>query len=104
MGLHHLVEGILAGMPERRVPEIVRKGNRLAEVFVQPEGTSYGARDLGNLEGVGQASTVVVAFVIDEDLRLVLEATKRPGIHDPLAVALKRRSVLVFRLGVLTPR
>ena len=34
--LHEFVEGLLAGMAARRVAKVVREGNRLGEVLVQP--------------------------------------------------------------------
>jgi hypothetical protein len=40
---------------------------------------------------VRQAGTEEIAFVIDEDLRLVFETPKSRRMHDPVAVALGTR-------------
>ena len=48
--------------------------------------------DLRDLQRVGQPRAVVVALGRDEDLRLVLQAAERLGVHDPVAVALQRRA------------
>src|SRR3546814_6589311 len=87
----------LAGMAERRVSEVVREGERLGQVFVEPEAARQRARDLRHLDRMGQARPVVVALVIDEDLRLVLQAAEGGRVDDPVAVALERRAV--GRLG-----
>ena len=50
-----------------------------------------GARDLRDLERVRQPRAVVVAGRQHEHLRLVLEPAERLAVHDPVAVALKRR-------------
>ena len=76
-------------MAERRVPEIVSERDRLGEVLVESEGTRDGARDLSDLERVGQAGAVVVAFRGEEDLGLVREAPERFGVEDLVAVALE---------------
>ena len=87
-----LVERLLAGVPERRVPEVVAEPDRLDEVLVQPQRPGHAARDPGGLERVGQAGAVVVAGGVDEDLRLVHQPPERLGVHDPVAVALERRA------------
>ena len=75
-------ERLLPRMAERRVPEIVPERDRLGEVL-------DGARDLRDLERVGQAGAVVVAFRGEEDLGLVREAPERFGVEDLVAVALE---------------
>jgi hypothetical protein len=49
-----------------------------------------------------EARAVVIALVIDEDLRLVLEAAERNRVNDPIAIALERRSGRAFRFRVKT--
>jgi hypothetical protein len=39
-----------------------------------------------------QACTEQVTFVVEKHLRLVDQATERGGVHDPVAVTLKRRA------------
>ncbi len=73
-----LVERLLAGMAEGRVPRVVPEPDRLDEVLVQLERPRHDPRDPGRLERVGHAGAVVVADRVDEDLRLPLEAAERP--------------------------
>src|ERR1700722_13893128 len=65
---HALVQGVLSGVPERRMTEIVRETYGLGQHFVEVERARYGARDLRHLERMRQARSIQVAFVIDEDL------------------------------------
>src|SRR5258706_12211866 len=76
MILHAVVERILAGMAEGRMPEIVCQRYGLDQVFVEPEITSHRTSDLRNFNAVGQAGTEQIAFVIDEYLGLVFETAK----------------------------
>src|SRR5580765_4013196 len=55
-------------------------------------------RDLRHLERMGEARPVVVALVIDEDLRLVLEPPERGRMDDAVAVALERAARRVLAL------
>jgi hypothetical protein len=48
---------------------------------------------------MGEASAVMIAFVIDENLGLVLEAAESRGVDDAVAIALKRRARWAFGLG-----
>ena len=85
------VERALAGVAEGRVPEVVAEPDRLGQVLVEAERAGDGAGDPAGLQRVGEAGPVVVALGGDEDLGLVLEATKGLGVDDPVAVALERR-------------
>ena len=49
------------------------------------------ARDLRDLDRVGQARAEMVALVVDEHLRLVGEAAEGGGMDDAVAVALESR-------------
>src|SRR5262249_17068743 len=82
----------------RSVPQIVAERNRLGELFVQVQNFRDGARDLRNLERVGQPRPVVIARRSEEHLRLVLQASECLGVDDAIAVPLKRRSYIIFRL------
>jgi hypothetical protein len=84
-----LVEGLLADVPERRVPEIVAEADRLDQVLVERQRARHRARDRGDLQGVGQAGSIVVAEWRYEHLRLVRQAAKRLAVHDPVPIALE---------------
>ena len=79
--------------PNGCVAEVVGQRDRLDEVLVQPEGTGDGARDLGDLDRMSEAGAEHVAFVVHEDLGLVLQAAERAAVDDPVAVALERAPV-----------
>jgi hypothetical protein len=63
-------------MTERRVAKIVSEGKRLGQVLIQPQGPRYGPADLSHLDGMGKTGAVVIAFVIDENLRFMFEPTE----------------------------
>ena len=86
-----LVERVLAGVSERRVPQVVPEADRLGQVLVQAERSGDDPGDRGRLERVGHPRPVVVALRVDEDLRLPLQPPERLRVDDPVAVALERR-------------
>ena len=101
----HGVERLLAGVPERRVPEVVAQRDRLGQVLVEPQRAGDRARDPGRLERVRQPRADSGRPRVDEDLRLVLEAPERLGVDDPVAVALERRAhAALVLLDRATPR
>ncbi len=89
MILHAVVERILAGVAERRVPEIVRQRYGLHQIFVQPEIASHRSSDLRDFNAVGQAGSEQIAFMIDENLGLVFETPKRRGVNDAVTIPLE---------------
>ena len=96
---HELVEDALAGVAERRVPEVVAERDRLGQLLVQPQHLGDAARDLRDLERVRQPRAVVIAGRREEHLRLVLQPAERLAVDDAIAIALKGRPdpVLVLR-------
>ncbi len=68
--------------------QVVRQRQGLGQVFVQAQGAGDGAGDLRDLDAVGQPGAVEIAFVVDEDLGLVLQFSKRGAVDDAVAVAL----------------
>ena len=49
-------------MAKGRVAQIVSQGDSLRQAFIEPQRFCDGPRNLGNLQGVGQARPVMVAF------------------------------------------
>jgi len=84
-----MVERTFAGVTERRMTEIVCESASLGQVFVKSERTGERARDLGHLQGVGQPGAVMIALVVDEDLRLVGETPESRRVDDPVAIPAK---------------
>ncbi len=98
--LHQLFERVLAGVAERRMAEIVGKGQRLRQILVGGERPANGAGDLRHFEAVGEPGAEKVALVVDEHLRLVLKPAKRGGVDDAVAIALEAGARPALRLGV----
>src|SRR5262249_55502326 len=73
------------------------------QILVEAEGTSAGSRNLRHFETVRQPGAVVIALVIDKDLRLVGQPTKRGRMDDAIAVALKRRADRMLGLRMEPP-
>ena len=90
----------LAGVSERGVPEVVAERGCLRQIFVERQGACERARNLGDLKRVGQTGSVVVAFVIDEHLRLVAETAKRGRMDEAVAIAAE---IAAGRAGSLRP-
>jgi hypothetical protein len=84
------------------MPQIVSQRQRLGQFLVQSETAGNSLADLGNLQGVGEAGTVVVPFVIDKDLGLVFQAAKCGAVYYPVTVPLKGRPVIAEYLWMLS--
>jgi hypothetical protein len=100
---HQRVDDALAGMTERGVAEIVAERDRFGKLLVQPQHLGDRARDLRDLERVGQSRPVMISGRREEDLGLVLQPAERLAVNDAIAVTLKRRAHVVFRLGPQSP-
>ncbi|BCI68456.1 hypothetical protein AAJCM20276_30800 [Acetobacter aceti] len=60
-------------MAERSVAQIMGEGDGFCDVFICTEMPGHGSCDLGHFEGVCQAGSEEITFVIDENLSFVLE-------------------------------
>lgn len=99
IGRHASVHHVLALMTEGGMAKVVGESQTLGEVLVQPQRAGKRARDLGDLDGMGQPCAEMIALVIDEHLRLVFQAPKRRRMNDPVAVALERGARRAFAFG-----
>jgi hypothetical protein len=81
------IERALTGMTEWRMAEIVGERQRFGEVLVQSECTRERTGNLRDLKRVRQSRAIVIALVIDEDLRFVRQPAKGSGVDDSVAVA-----------------
>ncbi len=97
------IERAFAGMAEGRMAEIMGKRQPLGQVLVGAEVAGERAGDLRHFERMGEARTVVIAFVIDEDLGLVVEPAERRRVQDAIAIAGIRRARGTRRLGQKPP-
>ena len=97
---HECVHGVLPRVTERCMPEVVRQRDRLGQVLVELKKARRRSCDQRCLERMGQPRSVVVAFMIDEDLRLVFEPAERGAVDNAIAVTLKSGSEWVLRFVV----
>ncbi len=93
-----VVQHALAGVAERRVPEIVPERDRFGQLLVEPQDLRDAARDLRDLERVRQPGAVVIAGRREEHLRLVLEPAEGLAVNDPIAIALECRTDRILGL------
>ena len=101
---HALVQGVLPGVAERRMPEIMGEADGLGQFLVQLHRAGDGARYLRDLQRMRQPRSVQIALVIDEHLGLVDQPAKRGGMHDAIAVALIFRADAGLGSGWRRPR
>jgi hypothetical protein len=55
-----LVKDLLANMTEWGVPQVMTEGNGLGQVLIEVQGAAYSTGYLGDLQGMGEAGSVVV--------------------------------------------
>ncbi len=94
------VQGALAGMSEGRMADVMHQGEGFDEALVQMERGGDGARDLRDLDGVGEPGAEVIGEALGEDLRLVLQAAEGAGMNDAVAVALEVVTIRMRRLWI----
>ena len=95
-----LVERALAGMAEGRMAEIVGERHRLGQVLVEAERAGERTGDLHHFQGVGEPGAVVVALVVDENLRLVGKPAEGAGMDDAVAIAAEIVARGAYRLAM----
>jgi hypothetical protein len=78
--------------------EVMGQRHGLRQVLVETQRAGHGAGHLRHLQRMGQAGAEIVALMLHEDLRLVLEPPERGGVDDPVAVALEGRAEQAFLL------
>src|SRR5579883_2482774 len=86
---HLPVEFLLAGVGERRMPDVMGERQRLGEILVELESRRGRPRDLRHLDRVGQTVAEMIGNPLGEDLGLGLQPAERARMHDPVAVALE---------------
>src|SRR5206468_3864269 len=100
---HQRVDDALAGVAERRVPQIVAERDGFRQLLVQPQDLRDRPRDLRYLERVREPRPIMVSGRREKHLRLVLQPAERLAMDDAIAVALKRWPDVVFDLGTKAP-
>jgi len=100
-GVHVPLQLVLPGVAERRVAEIVGHPHRPGGAGTEAHRGGHRAGDLGDLQRVRQPGAEMVAFVGDEDLRLLLQPPESSGVDDPVAIAGERGPRRALRFGDL---
>ena len=90
------MERRFASVSERWVPDIVEQGKGLDEIFVQPQGPPHRAGDRGDLLGVGETSTVVVAHLACENLHFAAEPPVGAAMDNAVTIPLIGSTVGMF--------
>src|SRR6185503_14620212 len=103
VSFHELVQGFLPLVAEGRMAEVVGQRDGLREILVQLEGAGNIAGDRRDFHRVREAGPEVIAGAVEEHLRLVFEAPKRPRVDDAVTVALVLGPQLRRRFLVLPP-
>jgi len=80
--------------------DVVNQRKRLRQIFVQAERGGNGTGDLRDLHGVGETAAKVVGGTTGKDLGLPCQSPKGTGLHDALAITLKRRTRGTDRCGI----
>src|SRR5687768_220970 len=88
--LHAIVQGILPRVAERRVPQVVSKGNGFDQVFVEAQVARNGTADLRDLQAVRQAGAEKITFMIDKNLGFIFESTEGCRMYDAIPITLER--------------
>src|SRR5881275_276467 len=99
---HAFGQHFFAGMPERRMPQVVRKRDGLRQVFIKTQSPRDGAANRRDFDGVGEPRAQMIAGAVEENLGLVLETTKRARVNNPSAIALKFGAISMRWLGKLS--
>ena len=73
VALHALRQHLLAGMPKRRMPKIVRERDRFREIFVKRQRARDRATDRRHLDRMRQPGAQMIARPIQKNLRLVFQ-------------------------------
>jgi hypothetical protein len=99
-----LIQRTLAGMPERRMANVMYKGKRLSQINIEIECRSDVPSDLRHLHGMRQTAAEMIRCAAGEHLRLTCETAERARLNYTVAVALKRRPIVAGRGNELTLR
>src|SRR5690349_2164124 len=86
---HAFRKHFFAGMPERRMPEVVRKRDGFGQVFIKAQGPCDGATNRRHFDGVGEPRAQMIARAVEKNLGLVLETTKCARMNNASTIPLE---------------
>ncbi len=99
---HAFIEGILPGVTERRMAQVMRQRNGFHQVFIEPQRTGHRAPQLRHLQRVRETCAKQVALVVEKYLGFVHQTPKRRAVHDAVAVTLELGARRCWRLWMTT--
>ena len=101
--LHEFIQRFFASMAERRMSQVMGQADRFRQIFITGQGSGKCAAYLSHFDGVGQAVTVMIAFVVNKDLGLVLEPPECRRVDYAVAVPLVGCAIRVFGYRIDPP-
>src|SRR5689334_9767280 len=93
MASHAFGQHFFSRMSERRMAQVVCERNRFRQILVQRQRSCDRATDRRHLDGMGKASSQMIARAVEKDLRLVFEPSEGTRMNDARPVSLKFRSI-----------
>jgi len=101
--LQQVIQGLLAGVSERGMAEVMGVGNGFTEVLIESKGAGESPGMLGHFQGMGKPRPVKIPFVDQEDLGFVLQILENLGVENAIPVPLKTGAVIVRFVAVQRP-
>jgi hypothetical protein len=86
--LHEAVERFLSGVAERRMSQVMGKGDGFRKVFIQTECPCDRSADRSNLDRMGESGAVMIPLAVKEDLGLAIQASEGGAVDNAVAVPL----------------
>src|SRR5215470_15313822 len=86
MRLHQFMQFSFAVVAERRVDNVVNQSQRFGKFAIEAEGGGNGARDLCDLESVGEAIAEMVGVARGENLGFGFQTAKSARVDDAVTV------------------
>src|SRR3982750_2508470 len=87
-------------MGERWMPDIVGQRKRFRQVFVQCQRSGDSTSNLRDFNRVRQSVAEVIGIRSGEDLRLVFQPAKCPGVNDAVTGALEIVAIRMRQLRI----
>ena len=99
---HQFIEFVFAGMAKWRMANVMDKRESFRQGGVQSQSIRYGAGDLRDFDGMGQAIAKMIGEPHGKNLGFGFQAAESAGVHDAIAVADIIVAIRMCRLRVAT--
>jgi len=94
----NLIQGILPGMPKRRMTQVVSQGDGLCQILIETERFGDRSCNLRNLKGMRQSGPVMIAHWNEKDLGFMFQSPEGLGMNNSISVVLEGGSERAFLL------